>query len=220
MIALHYHPGNASFAVHLLLRELGDNFQLMYVDRAAGAHKSPEYLALNPNGLIPVLQDGDLILYETAAILMHLADTHPHATMAPALGTPERAQFYKWMVWLTNTMQARLLCYFYPERWVDVGNSAAAAQIKAHAQNGVGECLAQLGVQLQKSGGPFLLGQPYSALDPLALMLCRWTRGFDPALGAAPARDWPALQPYLAHLLARTATVQTFAAEQLAQPWI
>jgi glutathione S-transferase len=224
MITLHYHPGNASLAVHLLLRELGANFQLQYVDRAVNAHKSAAYLALNPNGLIPVLQDGDLVLYETAAILMHLADTHPAthpaANLAPPLGTAQRAQYYKWMVWLTNTMQARLMHYFYPDRLVDEGNTQGAAQVKAHSQTRVGECLAQLGAQLQSSGGPWLLGQHYSAVDPLALMLCRWTRGFDPQQGPAPARDWPALQPYLARHLERPAVMQTFAAEALSAPWV
>jgi glutathione S-transferase len=228
MITLHYHPGNASFAVHLLLRELGANFELLYVDRDHNAHKTPAYLALNPNGSIPVLQDGDLVLYETAAILMHLADTHPAAALAPPLGTPERAHYTKWMVWLTNTLQARLMHYFYPERLLDAGNVAGAAQIKAHSQRLVGECLAQLGAHLntqwsahsKNAGGPFMLGRHYSALDPMALMLCRWTRGFDTAQGTPPARDWPTLQPYLTSMLARPATAQTFAAEQLAKPWV
>jgi glutathione S-transferase len=220
MITLHYHPGNASFAVHLLLRELGAHFQLQFVDRAVGAHKSPQYLALNPNGLIPVLQDGDLVLYETAAILMHLADTHPAANMAPPLGTAERAQYYKWMVWLTNTMQARLIHYFYPERLLEAGNVAGAAQVKGRSQALVGECLAQLGTQLQASGGPWLLGARYSAVDAMALMLCRWTRGFDPNLCSPPARDWPALRAYLARHLERPAVQQTFAAEGLVAPWV
>jgi glutathione S-transferase len=72
MITLHYHPGNASFAPHVLLHELGVPFELQLVDRAAGQHKTPEYLRLNPNGQIPVLVDGDLVLYEAAAICLHL----------------------------------------------------------------------------------------------------------------------------------------------------
>ena len=88
MIQLHYYPGNASFAPHLLLEELGTPFELQYVDRTVGAHKAPAYLKLNPNGLIPVLVDGDLVLYETAAICLHLADTHPKSGFAPNPGTP------------------------------------------------------------------------------------------------------------------------------------
>ena len=66
---------------HILLCELGEYFELVLVDRAGNAHKSPAYLRLNPNGLIPVLEDGDLVLYETAAIVLHLADTHPQAAL-------------------------------------------------------------------------------------------------------------------------------------------
>lgn len=67
MPQLHYHPSNASMAPHLVLEELAVPFELVLVDRANHAHKSPAYLALNPNGLIPVWVDGDLVLYETAA---------------------------------------------------------------------------------------------------------------------------------------------------------
>src|SRR5512147_1472009 len=117
MIQLHYFPGNASLIAHILLEELGLRFELQYVDRARSAQKSPAYLKLNPNGLIPVMADGGLVLYETAAICLHLADTHPQAGFAPAPGTNERAHFYKWLAWMTNTLQAALIAYFYPERW-------------------------------------------------------------------------------------------------------
>ncbi len=94
MIKLHYAPGNASMTPHLVLEELGVPFELKLVDRENNAHKSPAYLKMNPNGLIPVLVDGDLVLYETAAIVLHLVDMHPAAGLAPAVGTTERAQFY------------------------------------------------------------------------------------------------------------------------------
>ena len=81
---------------HILLEELGVPYRRVPVDRAGGEHKSAAYLRLNPNGLIPVSVDGDLVLYETAAIVLHLADTHPAAGLAPALGTVEGAHFYKW----------------------------------------------------------------------------------------------------------------------------
>lgn len=91
MLELYYYPGNASLTPHMLLEELGVPFELKRVDRANAAHKSPDYLKLNPNGQIPVLVDGDLVLYETAAICLHLADTHPEARLVPPLATAERA---------------------------------------------------------------------------------------------------------------------------------
>jgi glutathione S-transferase len=223
MITLHYFPGNASFAPHVLLYEIGAPFTLQLVDRTQGAHKSPAYLKLNPNGLIPVLVDGELVLYETAAVLMHLADTHATAGLAPSPGSAERAHFYKWMAWLTNTLQATLIHYFYPERMVDEGQAGAAAQVKAHAEAKAGECLAQLDAQLATqleakatSGGPWLLGANYSALDPMAFMLCRWTRGF----ASRPAREYPHIGPYLQRMLARPAVQRTLVAEGLQAPWV
>jgi glutathione S-transferase len=216
MIELHYHPGSASFTPHVLLREIGTPFQLVLVDREQGAHKQPAYLKLNPNGLIPVLCGGELVLYETAAICLHLADRHPQAGLLPDVGTPQRAHAYKWLVWLTNTLQATLLHYFYPERLVDAGNSVGAAQVKAHAQTRVGELLQILDTQLASHDSDWLLDSGYSVVDPYAFMLCRWTRGFD---STRPARHYPHIAPYLARMLARPAVQQSFAAEGLVAPW-
>ena len=215
MIQLHFYPGNASLTPHMLLEELGVPFQLKLVDRTVGAHKTPEYLKLNPNGLIPVLIDGELVLYETAAICLHLVDTHPQAGLAPAVGTAARAQFYKWLAWLTNTLQAALILYFYPDRWMDEGNTQGAAQLKAHAEANIGTMLDQIDAQLASHGKPWLLGERYSALDPYTLMLCRWTRGF-----AHPARDRAHLGPYLQRMLARAAVQRAFATEKPALPYV
>jgi len=213
MLQLHYYPSNASMAPHLLLEELGAPYELKLVDRTREAHRSADYLRLNPNGLIPVLIDGDLVLYETAAICLHLVDTHPEHQLAPAVGTPQRAHFYKWLVWLTNTVQAALIVYFYPERWADTDE--AVAQVKAHAEAKVGAMLDQLDAELARHGGPWLLGERFSALDPYALMLCRWTRGF-----GRPARALPQLGGYLQRGLARPATRRVFEREGLKQPWV
>lgn len=206
MIELHFYPSNASFAPHILLEEMGIPFKLREVDRAHDEHKSPAYLKLNPNGLIPVMVDGDLVLYETAAILMHLADCHPG--FAPAPGTVERAHYYKWMVWLTNTLQAMLIHYFYPDRM-----ASDAAEVKARAEAQVAPMLDQLDAELARHGGPWFLGEVYTAVDPLAFMLCRWTR-----MQARPAKTRPALGAYLQRVLERPATQRVVAREKLAEP--
>ena len=213
MLQLHYYPGNASMAPHLLLEELGVAYELKLVDRTQQAHKSAEYLKLNPNGLIPVLVDGDLVLYETAAICLHLLDTNPKAGLAPTPGTSARAHFYKWLVWMTNSLQATLIIYFYPERWAD--NPEAAAQVRSHAETKVGALLDQIEAELARHGGPYLLGETFSAVDLYALMLCRWTRGF-----RRPARSLPQLGAYLQRLLARPAVQRVFEQEGLAAPLV
>jgi glutathione S-transferase len=215
MIHLHYFPGNASMTPHLLLREMAVPFELKLVDRANNAHKSPEYLKLNPNGLIPVLVDGDLVLYETAAIVLHLLDTHPEAGLAPPVGTPERAIFYKWLIWLAASLQSQMPIYFYTDRYVAAGNSAGAAEVKAATEARIAALIDQLDAQLASHGGPWLLGQRYSALDPYAFMLCRWTRG-----ATRPARALPHIGPFLERMLARPAVQKVFEAEQLTAPYV
>jgi len=217
MMQLHYDPGTAAMVPHILLEELGVPYERVLVSRAAGAHRQPAYLRLNPNGLIPVLVDGDLVLYETAAIALHLADTHPQAQLVPAVGTAGRAHCYKWLMWLTNTVQPSLIAYFYPERWVDEGNAEGAAQVKRHAERKVAGLLDQLDAELARHGGPWFGGVAYSLLDPYVFTLCRWTRNFR---HEAPARERPRLGPYLQRVLERPAVRRMLANEQLSAPFV
>lgn len=216
MIQLHHYPSTAAMIPHILLEELGVPYERVRVDRAAGAHKSPAYLKLNPNGLLPALTDGDLVLYETAAIALHLCDTHPQAGLAPAPGTAQRAHFYKWLMWLTNTLQPALIIYFYGERWMDEGNAAGTAELKANAQKKIGDMLDQLDGHLAVQDGPWFMGADYTALDAYVFTLCRWTRNFS----TGPARGRAHLGPYLQRVLARPAVQRVIANEQLAPPFV
>jgi hypothetical protein len=132
---------------------------------------------------------------------MHLADCHPG--FAPAPGTPERAQYYKWMVWLTNTLQAMLIHYFYPDRM-----AADGAEVKARAEEQVAPMLDQMDAELARHGGPWFLGEHYTAVDPLAFMLCRWTR-----MQAKPAKTRPALGAYLQRVFDRPAMQRVVASQ-------
>jgi glutathione S-transferase len=217
MIKLHYFPGNASMVPHILLEELAVPYEQVLVDRTAGAHKRPDYLRLNPNGLIPVLTEGDLVLYETAAIVLHLADRHSDAALIPPLGSDERSLFYKWLVWLTNTLQTALIAYFYPERWVDPGNADGAAQVKSQAERKIAGLLDQLDAELARQGGPWFAGADYTALDPYVFILCRWTRNF---ANEAPARSRTHLGPYLQKMLGRPAVQRVLANEGLTPPFV
>ena len=221
MIYLHYYPSTAAMVPHIVLEELGVPYQRVLVDRAVDAHKAPAYLKLNPNGLIPVLvQDdapgGPLVLYETAAIVLHLCDTHPAARLVPRLGSVERAHFYKWLMWLTNTLQTALIVYFYPERWVAEGNVAGAAEVSAAAERKIAGLLDQLDVELARHGRDWFMGADFSALDAYVFTLCRWTRNF----ASLPARGRPQLGPYLLRMLERPAVQRVLAAEQLQPPFV
>ncbi len=216
MLELHYYPGNASLIPRILLEEIGVPYRPVLVDRTQNAQKSAAHLQLNPNGLIPVLVDGDLVLYETAAICLHLAEAHPQPALVPPAGSADRAHFYKWLMWLTNTLQSTLIIYFYPERWVDEGNAKGAAEVKARAESKIGAMLDQLNAELARHGGPWFAGSSYSALDAYVLTLCRWTRGF-----ASPAaRTRTQLGPYLQRMLERPAVRRAFEAEGLKAPLV
>ena len=221
MLQLHYFPSNASITPHILLEEMGLPFELKLVDRTRGAHKSPEYLKLNPNGLIPVLVDGDMVLYETAAICLHLTDMHPEMGLAPAVGTIQRAQFYKWLMWLTNTFQPAIIMYFYTDRYTTSTDPTVIAQIKARTQDRIGTMLKQLDDQLAANGGPWMMGETFSVLDIYTFMLGRWTRVFEGTPPAAqPAKTWPHLGPFMHRMLARPAVERVVAKEGLKVPFI
>ena len=129
----------------------------------------------------------------------------------------ERAHFYKWLMWLTNTLQATLIVYFYPERWVDEGNAGAAAQVKRHAERKVAGLLDQLDAELARHGQSWFGGAQYSALDPYVFTLCRWTRNF---ANEKPAREREQLGPYLKRMLERPAVQRMLATEKLAPPFV
>jgi glutathione S-transferase len=213
MYQLYFNPGSANLAPHMLLKELGVEHELIRVHQEQGEHRQPEYMKLNPTGRIPTLIDGDLVLFETAAICLHLVDRHPEAGFAPAVGTVERAEFYKWLIYLTNTLQAELITYFYPHRLAD--DEAMAARVKAHAEARVGTMLDLLEIQLAQSKGPYLLGEHFTAVDPYLFMLSRWTR-----MMQNPARNRPRFSRYQQMMLARPAVQRTFEAEGLDEPFV
>jgi glutathione S-transferase len=209
MLALHYYPGNASLLPHMVLRELGVPFELRLVDRGQGAQKSPEYLKLNPNGRIPVLVDGDLVLFETAAIVLHLVDKYPDAGLAPPVGTAERAEFYKWMVHLTNTPQPEFRVWFYPHEHVN--DETAVPSVKETAGQRLDRMFDVISEQLGDK--QWLLGERFSAADLFLLMLMRWSRGMP-----RPARAIPNLNAFGERVFARPAVQETFKTEGIRTP--
>ena len=156
MIQLHYFPGNASMIPHILLQELGIPFELVLVDRTQNLHKSAAYLKLNPNGKIPTLVQTssgqpDLVLYETAAICLHLCDTHPEAGLAPPVGSHARAHCYKWLLWLSNTFQTDIMMYFYPERYLASSDPQVVKEVSQQAEVRLAGHLAQLDREIARN---------------------------------------------------------------------
>ncbi|MBI3716930.1 MAG: glutathione S-transferase family protein [Betaproteobacteria bacterium] len=212
MYHLYYYPSNANLAPHMVLEEIGTPYQLVLVDREQQAHKQPAYLKLNPSGLIPVLIDDDLslTLTESAAICLHLADRHAGANLAPAVGSRQRADLYRWLMYLTNTVQATLMHYYYPDRL----GAEHAATVEARAEAALMPMFDLLEAYMHQSGGPWMLGDHYTVADPFLMMMCRWTRNM-----ANPARNRPALAAFLETMAARPAVIRAHQGEGLAKPW-
>jgi glutathione S-transferase len=116
MYQLHYAPDNASLIVRLVLEELGVAYETVLVDRSLRTHKSPSYLALNPQGMIPVLVTPDGPMFETGAILLRLSERHE--AMAPPVNDSERADFLKWLFFVANGFHGELRQLFYPELYI------------------------------------------------------------------------------------------------------
>jgi glutathione S-transferase len=211
MYKLYYYPGNANLAPHMVLEEAGAPHELVLVDRNKNAQKRPDYLKLNPNGRIPTLVDGELVMFESAAICLHLLDKHPEAKLAPAVGTDDRAHFYKWLIYLTNTIQTEFLTFYYPERHTT--DSTAIASVKAMADRRLCEMFQIVDKALEDR--PYLAGERVSAADLYLLMLARWGRNL-----SKPARDWPNIRRVLDPVLSRPAVQRTIEIEGIPAPFM
>jgi glutathione S-transferase len=174
---LHYLPGTAAMAPHATLAEIGVPYELVRVERDDDGRPTEAYLALNPWGKIPTLEDGDLVLTESAAICLHLADTHPEARLAPPLGTPERSELYRWLIWLSNTVQMAQMRHFYPERFGTEGvKEAADTELAGHYDL----------LDAHLDGREWLLGDERTVADLYLFMLTRWGRFLEPAAWERP----------------------------------
>jgi glutathione S-transferase len=185
---LHYAPDNASLVIRLALEELGLPYETYLVDRRAVAQQSPEYLKLNPNGTIPVLETPDGPLFETAAILLWLADRH--GQMAPAVHDPLRAPFLKWLFWCSNTLQIDLRQYFYPDKFIG-SDATDQAQLRRIFQKRIQNDLKIVDQGLQDE--PDLTGgETATALDIYLACLLRWCKLY----ADSPETPWLDLTRY------------------------
>lgn len=174
MYKLFYYPRNASWAPHMLLEEMGVKYETILVDRKTEAQKSSEYLKLNPTGRIPTLADGELVIFESAAICLHLCDKHPQFGLIPEVGEPSRAAFYQWLFYLTTSIQSELMLYFYPDKHTLATDSADAISKAQEAR--VTEMFALIDRELE--GRDFIVGERLSVCDFFLFMLSHWASDF------------------------------------------
>jgi len=171
---LFYFPRNASWAPHLLLEEMGVDYELFLVDRKTNAQKSEQYMALNPTGRIPTLIDDNSVIFESGAICLHLCEQNPQAHLMPKVGDPNRALFYQWLFYLTTTVQPELMMHIYPSR--HTADQTATTSIIQAQEVRINEMFALLDEQLGDK--EYLLGNSISACDFFLFMLSHWGSGF------------------------------------------
>lgn len=205
---LYYAPGAASLLVHWLLIELDVPHRLQLVDTAAKAHKAPDYLALNPNGVVPTLVIDGRPQYEAAALAMLLAERHPQARLAPAFDDARRADYLQWMFNLANMVQPLFRQWWYPG---EPAGDAHADAVRAH-------CAPRIEAEWQRidahlaANGPFLLGDAPTVADFYLAMLMRWSRNMP-----KPATEWPQLDALALRMKARPSFKTLYEREGLSE---
>ena len=208
MPSRYYIPGSAALAAHAAFEEAGAPVELVRVQRENGVTVSPaNYLELNPHGRVPALVDGDLRLYESAAIVLHVGDRYPQSAVIPPAGSDDRSLFYRWLVHLTNTVQPQFVAFFGPARMIgSSADEALQAQVKAGAASILATQLDWLDSEL--AGKQYLLGDTFSGADLYLFMLTRWSRNLE-----RKGWDRPNLGAHYRRLAERPSVVRTLEAE-------
>lgn len=218
MLRLHYAPDNASLIIRLALEELGCAYETTLVDRRQNAQHSPAYLALNPNGQIPVLETPQGVLYETAAILLWLSETY--GGLAPKHNAAERGRVLTWLFWLSNSLHLDLRMLFHPETYA--GQDAAAckaftAQTASRAQARLALFDAALAAEPYLSGSQTQDGTA-TIFDLYLPCLIRWAALYGNRATAAPwfdLRQYPNIHTLCLWAEARPSAAAAQAAEGL-----
>jgi glutathione S-transferase len=194
---LYYGPGACSFVPHVGLEAIkadtGEDFETQTVKLHKDEQHTPEYLALNPLGLVPVLLVDGKPLTQIVAICDYLDRRYPQVGLLPAENW-QRAQALSTFAWMNNTVHPTFTHIFRPAKFAltedaqsDVRNMAVAA-FREHLER----------IQdMVKKTGPFLLGDKLSFVDAYALTFLRWG-GF----GGIDPDSLPAYKAYVERLAA------------------
>lgn len=209
MYTLYYAPGSANLVVHLALLEAHAPHQLKRIDITRGEQRTPEYLAINPLGVVPTLVFDGAPHTESAALAMLIAERHPDAALAPAVGHPLRADYLQWMLYLANNLQPLFRQWFFPKDHLP----EAADQLAEASRIGIEKCWDFIDAHLT-AHGPYLLGDTFSLVDLYALMLMRWARHMP-----KPATEWAHVAQLATRLKARPSW-QTMCAEEQLTEWV
>lgn len=208
MYTLYYSPGSASMVVHLALLEIGVPFRLVKLDFERDEQHAADYLELNPRGQVPTLVIDGKPYFESAALLMILAERHPEAGLAPLPDSALRPDWYQWIVFFSNALGPVYRQWFYP---ADLGSPEHPPFVRDALRGKIEGAWSLVDAHLAASG-PYMLGGEFSGVDLLALMYMRWSRNMP-----KPVTAWPALRQYADRLRARDSWARLYATEELTE---
>ena len=197
MMQLYFAPGACSFVPHVGLEiaraATGRDFEPRLVKLQKGENRTPEYLAMNADGQVPVLVVDGKPLTQIVAICEWLDLAHPKAGLLPVEPWP-RAQAMRQLAWMNNTAHPAFTRVFMPNRFAE--SEAAQAEVKRLAAGQFRACLERI-QEWTGEAKPFWLGERVSFLDAYAFTLLRWGgyAGIDP-------RSLPAYFAYLERVIA------------------
>ena len=208
MYTLYYSPGTASMAVHLALLEIGAPHRLAKVDFESDEQHGPEYLRINPRGQVPTLLIDGQPYFESAALLMILAERHPEARLAPPPGSALRADWYQWIAFLASSLGPVYRQWFYPP---DLGSPEHPPFVRDALRQKIEDAWSLVDAHLA-AHGPYMLGADFSAVDLLTLMYMRWSRNMP-----RPVTAWPSLKKYAELMRARPSWKRLYEIEGLTE---
>ena len=166
---LYGKPGACSMAIHIALRWIGTPFDLQVMDPIS--LKSPEYLRLNPEGTVPVLEVDGWVLTQNAAILNYLADSFPESGLG-GNGTPKgRAEINRWLAFLNADLHVAFRPLFGATRYL--GDEAMIENTRAHARTRLRVMFERLDAQLRDKDW---LAGTRSIADPYLFVTLRWAK--------------------------------------------
>ena len=203
---LFYTPGACSLAPHVVLHWTGASYEAV-----RAGYGSPELLAVNSAGAVPVLDTGEgWILTQAGAILHYLARRFPEAELGPDPSVRGAAEFDRWSSFFTGDLHPAFFPLFSPGRYTAAKDAAAQDRVRQAAWALVARRLALLDEHL--TGQPFILGERRTVLDAYALPMLRW------AVAKLPEglSDYPSVQGHLNRMSADLGVKEVIAEEEAA----
>jgi len=166
---LYYTPGACSLADHIALEWIGRPYEAAHVSREA--RKSAEYLAINPAGAVPALEDDGWVLTQNAAILNYLADRYPESGLGGD-GTPRsRAEVNRWLAFVNSDVHPAFKPLFGATAYLE--DPAAIEKSKDDARTKLRGLFERADAQL--AGKDWLTGSR-SIADPYLYVVTRWAK--------------------------------------------